>query len=180
MCRLLAPTSLIVQQDAFPPLVWVWFFWWAQGGRWCLRSPSFYKPLCYYVRYCFELSFWSIMNWRRDYLLSVEESAGLGFDMAWDFLWEMRCSRSGLMIFLTNRKPCSWKQFSSLMEVVTAASMALDETGCKMTCGLLSREEECKLSTSFLPRFSKYGNKHLFLKHLFTQRSHVTVADEFI
>lgn len=28
------------------------------------------------------------------YLLSVEENAGLGFDMAQDFLWEMRCSRS--------------------------------------------------------------------------------------
>lgn len=43
-----------------------------------------------------------------------------------------RSCAPGLIGFPTNSKPCSWREFSSLMEVVMAASMVAYETGCRI------------------------------------------------
>lgn len=77
-------------------------------------------------------------------LLGGGKCACLGSGRVQDFVWEVRCSSSHIIIFPTHSsKLCSWRQVSSLMEVVTAGEIA-----CKMMCSLLGGKE--KMQTLYL------------------------------
>lgn len=165
MCCLLAPSSLIVQQDAIPELFGGFLV--GTGERCCVRSPSFWRPVFGVV---FSWDFGCIMNWRRAVSACSRTKC-----LSW-----FCCGRwgaPGLILFPACRNPWTQRQCSSCWKL---SQLSLwQRVKLQNEVWPSSGKEECELSTSFLPRFNEWVNNH-FLKYCFIERFHLTVVDEFV